>query len=240
MANIVQKLIYVIARRSMTERLSGETRNFFSDRVSADHVARYAFVSEYVKNKIVLDIACGEGYGSSILAKTANAVTGVDTEKHTIVKARKKYTKTISSPIQFIHSEAIDYLNESQTKFDVIVSFETIEHIKEYELFLKLLKKRLKLGGLLVLSTPNKLFSDLLAGDTFNPYHVKEFYSGELVEILIRVFGQKPQRYAQRPVQKNKLMRSFLQSFILKRESLIVKETREITGIDMIYLMYKS
>lgn len=239
MANIVQRFIHTFARRLMAERTDVISHRSSVNPVYKDHIARYNFAALFTVNKAVLDIACGEGYGTTILAEKAKSVIGVDLSKSTIDEAKSKYQNKKSRPIEFIHSDAIGYLRQSKQKFDVIVTYETIEHIKEFKTFLKLAKTRLKSGGLLMISTPNKQFSDLLAGDTFNPYHVREFYSSELTNILTRTFGQKPQVYCQRPVQKNHLFWSFLQAFI-KKESFIVKETPEITGIDMIYLVYKN
>lgn len=240
MANIIQRFIHAFAQRLMDERTDIISRRFLFNPIYKDHIARYNFAASFVANKTVLDIACGEGYGTIILAKKARSVIGVDLSKSTIKEAKSKYKNKESIPIQFVHSDAIAYLKQSKQKFDVLVTYETIEHIKEFEMFLTLAKTCLKPGGLLMISTPNKKFSDLLAGDTFNPYHVREFYSNELIDTLTRIFDQKPQVYCQRPVQKSHALWSFFQAFVLQKESLIIKETSEITGIDMIYLVYKK
>lgn len=240
MANIIQRFIHAFARRSMDERTDVTSQGFLFNRIHKDHVARYNFAASFVTNKTVLDIACGEGYGTTMLAKKAKSVIGVDLSQNTIEKAREKYENKKSIPIQFIHSDVIAYFKQNKQKFDVIVTYETIEHIEEFEMFLTLAKMCLKPEGLLIVSTPNKKFSDLLAGDTFNPYHVREFYNDELINILTRIFDQKPQVYCQRPVQKSHLLWSFFRAFVLQRESLIIKKTPEITGIDMIYLVRTS
>jgi 2-polyprenyl-3-methyl-5-hydroxy-6-metoxy-1,4-benzoquinol methylase len=236
MANIIQKVIYYFARQAMYERTSREAKGLFFDRVIEDHLARYNFASSFVTNKTVLDIASGEGYGTAMVAKKAIAVTGVDVSAKAIGAAQQKYSSQDYPNIQFIFSDAIKYFSHNKLKFDVIVSYETIEHITDYELFLELVKKHLKPNGLLILSTPNKIFSDIFAGDTFNPYHVKEFYSQELSDIITRIFGQKPDIYCQRPVEINHLIWSYFKVFVFRKESPIKKATANFTGIDMIYL----
>jgi len=79
-----------------------------------------------------------------------------------------------------------------------------------------------------------------LAGDTFNPYHVREFYNHELIKILTHIFGQQPEVYFQRPIQKDHRLWSFFQAFILQKESRIIKEVPKITGMDMIYLIKRK
>lgn len=240
MANIIQKIVHAFAHRLMDERTDTMSKGFLFNRIYKDHIARYDFAASFVTNKTVLDIACGEGYGTTILAKKARSVIGVDLSQSTIEKAKRKYENKELAPIRFVHSDVIEYFKQDKQKFDVIVTYETIEHIKEFKMFLTLAKTCLKPKGLLIVSTPNKEFSDLLAGDTFNPYHVREFYSDELTNTLTHIFGQKPQVYCQRPVRKNHLLWSFFQAFVLQKESLIIKKTPEITGIDMICLVYKK
>ena len=148
------------------------------------HLHRYLIASKFVKNKIVLDIACGEGYGTFILSKKAKKIWGADIDKNTIEQARKKYQ---NKKINFIQANATD-LPFEKNFFDVIVSFETIEHLsKENGIkFLTQIKKTLKKGGTLILSTPNKertLFSSYK-----NVFHLYEYYQDELVDMLKKYF----------------------------------------------------
>lgn len=236
MSNILQKAIYYFGKKSMSERTDRNNSGFFESRIFADHCTRYNFAASFVKNKTVLDIACGEGFGTMILSRKAKEITGVDISVNTIIDARKKYNTSNYPSIRFISSEALIFLKKTRKKFDVIVCYETIEHIKEYKIFLTLINKRLKSEGLLILSTPNKKFSDLLAGDTFNPFHVKEFYCEELTNIVTEIFGQIPQVYFQRPVQNNRVLRSFFEAFILQKSSRMIRESAGFTGIDLIFI----
>ena len=93
-------------------------------RIATEHLHRYALSLKYVENKIVLDIACGEGYGSDILSKTAKFVYGVDIDKSTVEFARNKYS---NGKIKFSVGSTSDIPLEDNS-VDVITSFETIEH----------------------------------------------------------------------------------------------------------------
>ncbi len=149
------------------------------DSSTLEHLHRYGLCFEYTKNKTVLDIASGEGYGSNLLSYYATKVTGVDISSETIDKARKKYTK-----------ENLEFLNGSATNIplpsdsvDVVISFETIEHHDEHEKMMLEVKRVLKTDGLLIISTPDKLnYTDI--PNTVNPFHVKELYVNEFEGLL--------------------------------------------------------
>lgn len=150
---------------------------------SIEHIHRYILAIEIAKDKDVLDIACGEGYGSNLLSKVARTVVGIDIDKKTINEAEYKYK---TNNLSFVQCEATKLLFDNNT-FDVIVCFETIEHIKEYEKLIAELKRVLKKDGLLILSTPNKrTFSD--QRNHKNPFHIKEFYFDEFTYLLSSYF----------------------------------------------------
>ncbi|MCY9664840.1 glycosyltransferase [Paenibacillus alginolyticus] len=162
--------------------------------IKVEHLQRYLSITELVKGKIVLDAACGEGYGSSILSDTASKVIGIDISDETIQHARTSYIKENLS----FQTASIENLPIENHSMDVIVSFETIEHVNEtlQKTFLKEIKRVLKHDGILIISTPNKhIYSDLR--NYQNPFHIKEFYKEELNEFLgdyfqeIEIFHQK-------------------------------------------------
>lgn len=185
----------------MLEHMDAEKTNFFMRRTWEDHLLRYQFARKFVKGKIVLDIASGDGYGASMLAASAKRVTGVELSENSTKMAKVKYSS--NKNLNFIHSNALSFLKNNKKRYDVIVSFETIEHIAKYQLFLSLLKANLKPKGILILSTPEKRFSDFFAGGTFNPYHIKEFYYSEIKALCTKVFSNLPKVYLQRAVKKN-------------------------------------
>lgn len=148
-----------------------------------DHLARYAFAAGFVKDKIVLDVACGTGYGSNYLFdKGARTIVGGDIFAPAIEAARTLYMKP---GMEFLVLDAIR-LPFSDNFFDVIVSMETIEHIALYRDFIKECHRVLKPGGVFICSTPNK-FHDLPV--TYGPDHIHEFRVDELKEELSRFFS---------------------------------------------------
>ncbi len=147
------------------------------------HLHRYAVASEYVINKIVLDIASGEGYGSNILSKQAEYVYGVDIDAESVKHAQLKYKK-----------ENLTYLVGSTSKIplaentvDVVVSFETLEHHDEHEKMMEEIIRVLKPNGTLIISTPDKkYYSDI--PNYKNQFHVKELYKEEFSALLQQYF----------------------------------------------------
>ncbi|NMB56473.1 class I SAM-dependent methyltransferase [Candidatus Beckwithbacteria bacterium] len=112
-----------------------------------DHVIRYNFARNYLKkiprnNLKILDIACGSGYGCKILAQAQNVkqVVGVDIAKESIDYAKLHYSDKKN---KFKKGDGL-CLKERENYFDVIVSFETIEHLEKDMVFLQNLKKVLK------------------------------------------------------------------------------------------------
>ena len=143
---------------------------------------RYRFAANFVDGKDILDISCGSGYGSNYLAKMAKSVFGVDIDAGTVEYCKKKY---IRNNLDFLCIEKDHKIESFENRFDVVVSLETIEHIKEYEYFLKNLKLYLKENGLLILSTPNN-FRKINPPE--NRFHAYEFDILELYEIVKKLF----------------------------------------------------
>ena len=151
-----------------------------------EHVLRYEFAKQFAKNKIVLDAACGEGYGSNLLASQAQYVYGIDLSVETIESAKSKYK---NGNMEFICA-SIEQLPLEDHLIDTIVSFETIEHVSVavQQNFFKEVKRVLKPDGMLVISTPNKaIYSDLY--NYKNDFHVKEFYIDEFEKELRQHFS---------------------------------------------------
>ena len=127
--------------------------------ITIEHLQRYEAVKKLVKGKIVLDASSGEGYGSALLAKEAKEVYGLDISKEAIENAKGKYKRT---NLQYIEGSVTD-IPLADKSLDMVISFETIEHIDEVaqNAFIKEIKRVLKDDGMLVISTPNKrIYSD--------------------------------------------------------------------------------
>ncbi len=135
-----------------------------------EHLHRYAIAQAIINGKIVLDIASGEGYGSYLLSKHAEFVFGVDIDEASVKHAQEKYA-TKRTNLTFKQGSTSNIPLETGT-VDLVVSFETIEHHDEHEQMIAEIKRVLKPGGLLVISSPNKTYYQKVVPN--NPYHVKE------------------------------------------------------------------
>lgn len=151
--------------------------------VELEHMHRYSICKGIVSNKVVLDIACGEGYGSAILAQSALSVVGVDISEEAVRHATNKYQ---CDRLKFLQGSCESIPLESSS-VDVVVSFETIEHHDKHEEMMREIKRVLKSDGFVVISSPDKLeYSD--KPNYSNPYHVKELYKEEFKGLLRRYF----------------------------------------------------
>lgn len=157
-----------------------------------EHFHRYVFARQLVTGLNVLDAACGEGYGSALLATAALSVTGVDLSESAIAHARGRYS---ADHLRFMVSDCLELPFEDD-EFDCIVSFETLEHLENHQGLMREFRRVLKPGGFLLLSSPDKaVYSDQLK--TRNQYHARELYRDELESLLrahfpaFRLWGQK-------------------------------------------------
>ena len=161
-------------------------------RIRLEHYHRYAIVLDIVNGKDVLDLACGEGYGSFLISKIARSVTGVDISDEAVRHASETYK---SSNLKFSRGSA-SALELPDASFDVVVSFETIEHLAEQEKMIKEIRRLLRPDGFLVISSPNRpVYSE--ESDEKNEFHVKELDFDEFDELLrgqfpcVRYCGQR-------------------------------------------------
>lgn len=152
--------------------------------IAVEHLSRYAFSQAFVTGKKVLDLACGEGYGSFLLAKHAAEVMGVDIDKKIIEHAQNKYRK---NNLSYECSSATN-LSYTDSAFDTVVSFETIEHVSDQQSVLAEIKRVLKKDGFLIISTPNKEMS-MQANEQTNKFHLKELMMEEFVALLKMKFS---------------------------------------------------
>lgn len=157
-----------------------------------EHWHRYAWAARLVAGLDVLDCACGEGYGSRLLAASARRVDGVDIDPAAVEHAQRRYG---SDRLDF-HAASALALPFDDARFDAVVSFETLEHLAEHDELLTEFRRVLKPGGVLLLSSPDrKTYSDDTGFD--NEFHVRELYRNELDDLLgrhfphYRLYGQK-------------------------------------------------
>ncbi len=145
-----------------------------------EHWHRYHFARRLVSGKRVLDVACGEGYGSALLAREASHVTGVDLSQEAIDHARRTYGARENLEFACATCTRVPLPDAS---VDVVVTFETIEHIAEQTQFVDEIARVLRPDGVLVISCPNKIeYTD--RRDYHNEFHVKELYRDELGKLV--------------------------------------------------------
>jgi GT2 family glycosyltransferase/SAM-dependent methyltransferase len=151
--------------------------------IRLEHMHRYLTARQLVKGKKVLDIACGEGYGAALLAEVAADVIGVDLDAACIAHARQVYTR---ANVQFLQGNATQ-IPLDPTSVDVVVCFETIEHLTDHRELMQEFKRVLTPDGILILSSPDRgEYSDKPGYK--NPHHVRELYLPELKALLTEHF----------------------------------------------------
>jgi GT2 family glycosyltransferase/2-polyprenyl-3-methyl-5-hydroxy-6-metoxy-1,4-benzoquinol methylase len=152
--------------------------------IKLEHVHRYLAVRNMARGKRVLDIACGEGYGSKILAAEALSIVGVDVDEAAVRHAAATYT---DANIRFLHGDIVA-IPLQDASVDLVVSFETLEHLTDHRTMMLEIKRVLAPGGVLVVSSPDKReYSDL--PNYRNPYHRRELYLSEFRTLLAAHFA---------------------------------------------------
>lgn len=158
-----------------------------------EHWHRYALVQPWAQGRRVLDAACGEGYGSALLARSAQSVLGLDIAPAAVAHARARYADLAN--LRYEQADATR-LQLPAGAFDLVVSFETLEHVEAQEALLDGLCHALADDGLLVMSSPDKATYGEAAGFR-NEFHVRELYRHEFEQLLrarfahVRIYAQR-------------------------------------------------
>jgi len=147
------------------------------------HLARYAFARPFVASGRVLDVACGSGYGLSLLGQAGARPFGVDVSMAAALEARGC---NLEARVLVADGTKLPFQDRS---FDAIVSFETIEHLQNRGGFVRELSRVLRDEGLLILSTPNAIHTRPLNGKPQNPFHCYEYTPEELRAALLPCFA---------------------------------------------------
>lgn len=162
--------------------------------IAQEHWHRYAFARPLAPGRRVLDAACGEGYGSAMMAAAGASVLGIDLGADVVAHARARYAAVPGVVFEQADVTALDHLPDAS--FDLVLSFETLEHVHEQERMLDGFARLLAPGGLLLVSTPDRhTYTDLTGVE--NPHHVRELYRPEFEAMVAarfparRLFGQK-------------------------------------------------
>jgi GT2 family glycosyltransferase/SAM-dependent methyltransferase len=151
--------------------------------IELEHMHRYLMACEIASGKDVLDIACGEGYGSARMAQFARQVYGVDISAEAVAHAKAVYAAT---NVRFMEGSC-ETIPLPDNSVDLVVSFETIEHHDKHDEMMLEIKRVLRPGGVLIISTPDKQTYSIETNYQ-NPYHVKELLAQEFKDLLSKHF----------------------------------------------------
>jgi SAM-dependent methyltransferase len=150
------------------------------------HLAVYEWIGARVAGRRVIDMACGEGYGSEVLARTAASVLGVDANPEAFEHARLRYRRqnlAFERGMVEMHGEPAGY--------DAVVFLQTIEHVQDPRAVLAHFRRLLAPGGVAFVSTPNVLtLATPGAAKSDNPWHIREYRAHEFAELCRSVFPE--------------------------------------------------
>jgi len=204
------------------------------ERIEADHLERYRFACRYAKGKAVLDIACGVGYSSQMFFEAgAFSYDGVDINEKLIEYAKNNYS---SERINYFVGDICTFTPNKT--YDLITCYETIEHIKDYETAIKNLNSLLKVGGTLLISSPNRTVTspncNTLADKPSNEFHTQEFIPEELISILNKhgFTGGRDNLYGQRQrkkVYRNRYYRKIIYTLFGNPDIKTSPEVKQVT-----------
>ncbi|TMI73064.1 MAG: class I SAM-dependent methyltransferase [Bacteroidetes bacterium] len=187
-----------------------------------EHIHRYNEALQHINpSDIVLDIACGTGFGTDIIAgKTKGKVVGGDISADAIAECKNNWNQP-NLDFKVLDGTQLAFPDHY---FDKIVSFETIEHTGQYRQMVAEFARVLKPGGMLILSTPNR---EVMSpdGNILNPYHIQEFTYDELKQLLessfsrVQMTGQRYRRYDKKSFRRSagKLFEKLFLSFGIRK-----------------------
>jgi len=200
---------------------TGERLIVYDDSVNSPNYLRhkiaYVFAEKFIRDKDVLDNGAGSGYGAYHLAVSgARKVVGIDISKEAVEYARQRYS---SKNLEFRTEDAAKLSFDDKT-FDVLTSFQVIEHIRDIDNFLREVVRVLKKPGIALISTPNK---KIYSPNGPNPFHIKEFYPNEFNNLLKIYFDEVEILGAGQNAKVNEFEESRKHSFRKRFEDLLKK-----------------
>jgi ubiquinone/menaquinone biosynthesis C-methylase UbiE len=148
------------------------------------HEAAYRQAAIWAGGKRVLDVGCNTGYGTAILANHASEAVGVDVSRKAIAEAIQQHG---AANTQFHNVDGIE-LPFVESSFDLVTSFQVIEHVVDYDLYVTTIKRVLKPTGAVVFTTPNGVLRLDPGMKPWNRFHVREFSAHEVFALLTRYF----------------------------------------------------
>ena len=174
---------------------------------------RYDFASRFIKNKDVLEVGCGSGYGLQIFQKLSRNYSGIEYSEENINFIRDKYINS-KDKVTYGDAHKLDFKEESK---DVIIALAIIYYL-EFEKFLKECKKVLRKNGSIIFCTTNKNYP----GFTKSPL-TKKYYSVPELNLILAKFGFQGEFYGGFPNKRNYLY-SFVVGIIKNKIKFIFKK----------------
>lgn len=224
--------ILSLTRKILKEHTSSSTGSaeiillgFTESHVQSEHIGRYLFASSRVKG-VVLDAAAGSCYGASILGRR-NYTVALDIQPDLLSYGKRVYNLSLHDVVQADAGRP----PFRQGGFDTVVSLEAIEHLNHPARFITEAGRCLKRNGLLLLSTPNKLYTSPFCPHSLNPYHLREFYYGELTRLVAKSFALE-RAYGQERVSVMVFIRRIISSLL---KYVLRKTNFDISAIDDAY-----
>ena len=154
-------------------------------RMELEHWNRYLTFHYLAESKNILDVACGEGYGTDLLSSIARKAVGVDLSVKNINHANKKYAGGKNN-LEYIAADACNLPIESNS-IEIVYSFETIEHLENIPAFLQSITRIILDSGAGIISTPRPNINPR-SNKPFNPFHINELSAAEFENHLKRHF----------------------------------------------------
>jgi SAM-dependent methyltransferase len=142
------------------------------------HEVAYLRLAERCVGRDVLEAGCGEGYGADLIAGVARSVIGLDYDETTVAHVRARYPR-----VDMRHGN-LAALPLADASVDVVVNFQVIEHLWDQPQFVAECRRVLRPGGLLLMSTPNRITFSPGRDTPINPFHTRELNAAELTELL--------------------------------------------------------
>jgi SAM-dependent methyltransferase len=191
--------------------------------IVALHLKRYDFARAYCDGSDVLDAGCGVGYGTAHLAEVAASVVGVDVSADAVAYAAKRYARPRTS-FRKMDVTALDFPDAT---FDVVCSFETLEHVRDAAAAVREAARVLRPGGVYVASTPHV---ERTCASPANPFHETEYSPHDFASLLresfdhVELFGQR-----RLETRRHRVLRR-LDVLGLRRRSALLRRASAVTG----------
>lgn len=144
------------------------------------HMSDYDRAERLAVGKDVLDVGCNNGYGTAVLARRCKTIVGIDVSPAAVEEAKSKYG---SRNVTFRHVDGGE-LPFKDGSFDLVTSFQVIEHLQDYKKYFDEIRRVLRPAGALLLTTPNAFIRLRASAKPWNPFHVHEFRADELFRLI--------------------------------------------------------